>query len=87
MSVSIGEQLVSTDINRFKPTDISTDSYKYENDFLFEELSDLVNIQFKSWYCKHFYRLGKEKVLRIAQTARADGKKPAQLFSYMLKKA
>lgn len=86
--VSVGEQLVSTGINRFKPTDISTDSHKYENDFLFEDLSDLVNPQFRGWYCKQFYRLGKKETLRLAQVARADAKMSApKLFSYLLKKS
>ncbi len=82
------KQLLSVDTNRFNPIDIPTDSYKYENDLLFEDLSDLVNSQFRSWYCKQFYRLGKKEVLRLAQTARVDSKvSPQRLFSHLLKKA
>lgn len=81
-------QLVSTGL---KPTDkqlISTDSgshKKFEADHLVEALPDLVNQQFRAWYCQRFYALGKDEVLRLASIARADGKNPAKLFSYMLK--
>jgi hypothetical protein len=89
-------QLVSTDIptgiNKYIPTDISTGknstdkkSVKYENDHLYEQLQDLVNPQFKAWYCNRFYSLGREQVLRLASQARADGKNPPKLFSYLLR--
>lgn len=83
------------------PTDISTDtktsyistdtnslnnkSKKYDNDFLFEDLSDLVNESFKGWYMKQFYRLGKDRILQLASIARADGKNPQRYFSYLIK--
>ena len=65
------------------PTDINC----YDNDKLYELLSDLVNPQFKSWYMKQFYRIGRERVLILASQARADGKKPSRLFSLLLKQA
>ena len=77
-------QLISTGINKYIPTDISTDT-KYDNDILFEDLQDLVSVRFKAWYCKRFYELGKDNVLRMASVARADGKEPKKLFSYLLK--
>jgi len=75
---------ISIDINKYIPTD--TNCYrKYENDFLFEELSDLCSKDFRGWYCKLFYKLGREKVLKLASIARADGKNPPRYFSYLLK--
>ncbi len=68
------------------PTD-TTDINCYDNDYLYMELSDLVNPQFKSWYMKCFYKLGKDRVLTLAAQARADGKQPRKLFSLLLKQA
>lgn len=79
-----GYQLVSTG-KYFK--EIPTDTNCYDNDYLYEQNSDLVNNQFKAWYMKQFYRLGKERVMILAAQARADGKQPAKLFSLLLKKA
>ena len=84
------QQLVSTGIKRFKPTDITTgNNKKFDNDYLFEDqrLSGLVNPTFKAWYCKHFYRLGKDKVLQLASIAKVDGNNSARLFSFLLKKS
>ena len=64
---------------------IPTDTNWYENDYLYDQLSDLVNNQFKGWYMKQFYRIGKERVLILASQARSDGKQPAKLFSKLLK--
>jgi len=83
---SIGQQLVSTGMKlATNPTDSSNNWY--ENDYLFDQLSELVNPQYKAWYCKQFYRLGKTKVLQLASIAKADGKQPSKLFSLLLKKA
>lgn len=76
-------QLVSTGIKRANTTDTNW----YDNDHLFDQLGDLVNPTFRAWYCKHFYRLGKIKVLELAAVARSDGKQPAKLFSLLLKRA
>ena len=80
-------QLVSTGTNKYIPTGISTDTNKYDNDLLFDELSDLVNPSFRAWYCKQFYKLGNQRVLQLASQARADGKNPKKLFSHLLKRA
>ena len=79
-------QLVSTDSkNSLVSTDIST-GRGYENDQLFEQLSDLVNPTYRAWYCGLFYKLGKERVLRLASVARADAKtNPRGYFSKLLK--
>ena len=82
------KQLVSTDTNWVKNQLVSTDTTdRYDNDFLFEQLDDLVNPAFKPWYCKMFYRLGKDRVLVLASQARSDGKQPPRLFSKLLKEA
>ena len=81
-------QLVSTGTKNLISTDISTDTSNrktYDNDILFEDLSDLVNSSFKCWYMKMFYSLGKDKVLKLAAIARADGKNKQRYFSYLLK--
>jgi hypothetical protein len=86
MSNFTSQQLVSIGIKRLNPTDTTTDT-KYDNDYLFEQLNDLVNEKFKSWYCGQFYRLGKDTVLKLASVARSDGKQPQKLFSYLIKKS
>lgn len=58
-----------------------------EADKLCEMYPDLVNQQFKAWYCKKFYALPRDKVIQLASQAYADGHNPARLFSYLLKKA
>jgi hypothetical protein len=74
-------QLVSTGINKFNTTDTNC----YEADHLFNQLTDLVNPQFRAWYCKRFYALGKDRVLILASQARADGRDPRKLFSTLIK--
>lgn len=54
---------------------------------LVRECSDLINPKFKNWYCRIFYKLSNEVVLRLASIARADGQNKQKLFSYLLKKA
>lgn len=57
----------------------------FDNDVLFNDLHDLTNQQFKGWYMKAFYKLGKDEVLKLASVARADGKDKARYFSKLLK--
>lgn len=57
----------------------------HETDQLFDQLQDLVNHQFRRWYCHHFHRLGRERVFILAAQARADGFNKRKLFSYLLK--
>lgn len=80
-------QLITTGINKLNPTDTTGSSKKYDNDHLFGMFPDLVNPTFKAWYCKVFYKLGKDLVLRLASEARADGKDKRKYFSVLLKKA
>lgn len=71
---------VATGIIKSKPT-----ATVQEVDQLLSEVADLINPNFKAWYCKRFATLGKESVLRYASQARADGKTPARLFSFLIK--
>ncbi len=82
----LNNQLVSTGRSKYLPTG-TTDNNCYDNDHLFEQLKDLVNPQFRAWYCKRFYKLGRDRVLQLASIARADGKQPARLFSKLLKES
>jgi hypothetical protein len=41
--------------------------------------------EFYAWYCKAFYKLGRERFARIASEARADGQNPKRLFSFKIK--
>lgn len=83
-------KLVSTGLNNFIPIDISTDinKQKYECDYLYEELIDLVGSmpKLRAWFIKRFYTLGKDKTLQLASIAKADGKNPQRLFTYLLNK-
>lgn len=59
---------------------------KKECDLLYEDYSQLINEDFKGWYYKCFFKLGREKVQRLAGEAKADGKDPKRLFSHLLAK-
>jgi hypothetical protein len=55
-------------------------------DAIYDEVIDLVNPKFRAWYCELFYRLGKDKVFRMASEARADARvDKRKLFSSMLR--
>ena len=58
----------------------------YDEDILFSELGELVSDEFRAWYIKCFYKLGREKTLELASQALVDGKNKKRLFSYLLKK-
>lgn len=76
---------VATVLKSFKPTaTVKTLDLEASNK-LYMELSDLVNENFKLWYLKMFNRLGYQQVLHLASQARADGKNPRKLFSFLLK--
>lgn len=79
----------TTGISRVKPIDTTDTNYagRYENDELFDQLSDLVSADWRPWYCKHFYRLGKDRVLQLAGVARAEGRSPKKYFARLLKQA
>ncbi len=50
------------------------------------DYADLMSPQFKAWYCKVWYKIGRERFAVLASQARADGKDPRKLFSYLLRK-
>lgn len=83
----IKRQLIPTGINNNKYIPTDTTDIVYDNDRLYSDLSDLVNNQFRAWYCKMFYQLGKDRVLILASQARQDGKHKQKLFSKLLKDA
>lgn len=85
MQFSTNPTDTTTDIKTNKYQLIPIGSKKFENDFLFDALPDLVNEQFKPWYCRMFYKLGKDRVLHLASVARNDGKNPRAYFSKLLK--
>lgn len=83
------KQLLTTGINKVNST-VTTVSSKGTNytkvDDLFNTLNDLVNQQFKAWYCKRFYNLGIDQVMRFAGMARQEAKTDKKkYFSYLLK--
>jgi len=71
-----------------KKTQLTTDNCRAsadEVDYVIEQISDLITMEsLKPWYCKAVYALGRERVLRMASTARSDGKVPAKFFSFMI---
>jgi hypothetical protein len=66
---------------------------KYDNDHLYDQLDEFINKEvdpvtgrnWKDWYLKVFYKLGKDEVLKIASIAKADGKDKKRYFSKLLK--
>jgi hypothetical protein len=66
----------------FKPT---TAIATVGSEELFGNLHDLVNEQFKAWYCGRFNRLGCAKVMALANQSRKSGKDSRKMFSYLLK--
>lgn len=71
---------------------------KFDNDELFEmqEVQEVINKQinpqtgkpqWKGWYMKTFYKLGREEILKLAAIARADGGNKQKHFSKLLKEA
>lgn len=59
----------------------------YDNDVLYRDLRDLTNESFRSWYMKAFYKLGRDRVLRLASIARSDGRDKPKYFSKLIKDA
>lgn len=70
-------------------TGLNQSGSKYlEVNVLYEDMADLVNEKYKGWYCKTFFKLGREKVQRLASEARADATEDKRkLFSSLLKAA
>ena len=89
---TVSRQLIPIEIHKVNSTDTTVSTVKdrgrkYDADHLFEQLTDLVNQDFKAWYCKMFYKLGVEQVLRLTSIARQDGKDKRKYFSHLLRKS
>lgn len=75
----------TTVYNNLKTTVKTIDNYKPVDD-LYDQLPDLVNQQFRAWYCQTFHKLGRDHVLKIASIAKADAKvDKRRYFSSLLK--
>lgn len=55
-------------------------------DIALSDYKDLISPEWYRWHCKAFYAVGRDKYHTLASQARADGKDPAKLFSYLLRK-
>lgn len=64
-----------------------TNGYK-TTDLVLVEAGDVINPDpnYYKWYCRKAFRLGPERFLQLASVARADGKDPKRLFTYLLVK-
>lgn len=75
---------VTTGLNNLKTTvTVVGKNYRLTEE-LYNQLPDLVNPEFKKWYCKRFHVLGTDEVLKRASIARSDGLEPRKLFSKLL---
>lgn len=66
-----------------KPTAVNCTTVQVDN--LINNLLDLINPEFKSWYAKAIYKLGRQRVAELAIVARR-GANPPKYFSWLLKK-
>lgn len=82
----LGDTTVTT-VNNNLNTTVTTVGDKYKTtEALFIDLNDLVNQQFKAWYCKMFFKLGRDEVMKRASLARSDARvDKKRYFSYLLK--
>jgi hypothetical protein len=80
------EQL-TTGLNKLKPIVTTDNCNAQEADQIFNMLPELVNPQYKAWYCREFYRLPRTKIMELASLAKSDGSDPQRLFSFLLKRA
>lgn len=72
----------TTEINKYnKPS-----SYK-TTDLLIAEVTDLINPDYQKWHCRTAFKLGREKYLKLASIARADGRDPKRYFSLLCNQA
>lgn len=87
--------IVTTGINKQKPivttveptTDVKLTSDEVRGcDIGLSQYADVMSPDFYAWYCKAWYRIGRERFHALAAQARADGKDPARLFSSLVKR-
>ena len=55
-------------------------------DIALSQYADVMHPDFYAWYCKAFYKIGRDRFHILASQARSDGKVPAKLFSSLIKK-
>ncbi len=85
-SLSIGQ--LANGFNSVEPignSQLTVDRGK-QVDRALEDVRDLITEDYKRWYAKQALRLGVPRFMGLAHDAR-QGKRPAQLFSYLLKRA
>lgn len=70
--------------NSVSSSSVSVDQRYKEAKQVYDALPELVNEQYKGWYLKKFYALGRERVMILASQARQDGVSPPKLFSHLL---
>lgn len=77
--------VLTTGKNKYKPTvnNCSTN----EVNILLKDCADLISPTYKDWYARTFYKFPPLIIQSLASQARADGKNPPRLFSYLLKRA
>lgn len=83
----IGERSSKTNCNQLEGSKVKLSKQEVLGcDIALSEYQDLIPTDFYKWHCKVFYKLGRERYARLASQARADGKNPARLFSFLLNK-
>lgn len=62
---------------------------KYDNDQLYADLKQVINYDpnYRGWYMRCFFIIGKDEALRLASIAKADGGHVQKHFSKLLKDA
>lgn len=83
---SVAELFQDTTVVQLKEVKQNSCTVGETIDNLIVELQDLINPNFKAWYAKRFYALGKDEVLKRASLARADGFDKRKYFSVLIKK-
>lgn len=83
----IGKQSFKTNCNQLENKELKLTKQEVLGcDIGLSEFQDLIPHNFYKWHCKVWYQIGRDKYSLLAAQARADGKNPAKLFSYLLNK-
>lgn len=85
MSTSSVQSIIKDPIaNRVKPEKPIANSLLVDQ--LFGEYSELIDKRYKLWFLKRFNHMNPELIRRAASEAKADGKNPQRLFTFLIKK-
>lgn len=85
--VPIGNKLIKPIV-----TIVETEKIKLSKDEVqgcdigLSQFADLMHPDFYAWYCKAWYKIGRERFAVLASQARADGVDRPRLFSSLIKK-